>query len=92
MQIVIILFGGGGDTSTLFNGNELCYLLTVNCTDGAKGHLAMFTNKNDLFQLCGPMGDNFTHLLLILLDDPITFFVNIAKSPLALSVWFTVNK
>ena len=64
----------------------------VNRTDGANGDLAMFTNKNDLSQLCGQMGDNFTHLLLISLDNPITFFVNIAKSPLAPSVRFTVNK
>ena len=60
--------------------------------DGAKGDLAVFTNKNDLSQLCGQMGDNFTHLLLISLDAPITFSVNIAKSPSDRTVRFTVNK
>ena len=61
----------------------------VKHTDGAKGDLAMFINKNDLSQLCGQMGDNFNHLLLISLDDLITLFVNIASDQ---TVWFTVNK
>ena len=59
---------------------EWCYLLMVKHTDCAKGNLAMFTNKNDLSQLCEQIGDNFPHLLLNSLDVPITLTFFLCKT------------
>ena len=69
-----------------------CYLLMVNRTDGAKGDLAMFTksvigSSNEISGKRVKLSPIGSHNW-----DRSFLFVNIANSPLAPSIRFTVNK